>query len=415
MPIPSAPPYLSTATTWPRQLNRWLDINAQNGSLSRTQTYITLPAFTVNINWQGYSDIVGTYNFTGPNNFSLIGIKGALPSNPNYLLCIMWIDYKNQVHRYALWQNVGEVMYVPYPLYAGQPIGQNFRLEIWSTNVAQVSQISALNLYTSVAGIQDYRHGSDIALCTTNGLNTNFGINATNVLTLPTDIGLLFQVDPFSGITTAGNILTGWTCKAGTVTLIPFGSGITVNVAGVPCGCNCINVTANQYYLYNSAPTPIWGVTGLMLTCMIYGTEANNTYLFSAYPSGLAMFWNNGTVSSGGAGPAVTGLSQNVWYTFFFYLNGGNATLAVYNTQTGALVTSQTTLAPIVYQTTAIGLGNTPCKILEAIMFSNIPSNTDITAMAAYQNQKYFSGNTFSLPLIFPAGSVPAINTNTLL
>ena len=72
MPLQTQPPYLPTARVQPRQLNRWLDINAQNGALRRTQTFISLPTFTqAASSWNGYSDIVVAFNFEGDNNFSL--------------------------------------------------------------------------------------------------------------------------------------------------------------------------------------------------------------------------------------------------------------------------------------------------------------------------------------------------------
>ena len=72
----SHPPYASGSLTIPRTLLRWLDINFQNGPLARTSTYITLPSFVGNgETWNGFSDIVTSFNFEGPNNFSLVGKK----------------------------------------------------------------------------------------------------------------------------------------------------------------------------------------------------------------------------------------------------------------------------------------------------------------------------------------------------
>ena len=136
------PPYAPGAILQPRQLNRWLDINAQNGPLDRSRYYITLPAFSTVVNWLGYSDIVASFNFEAPNSFSLkwlnigdptTGVVSPIPFNPNYLLAIMWRDSYGKVYRYALWKNVGEILYFNIPLYTGQRIAKNFRLEIWST------------------------------------------------------------------------------------------------------------------------------------------------------------------------------------------------------------------------------------------------------------------------------------------
>ena len=424
MPQQNSPPYLSSAAIWPRTLNRWLDINAQNGPLQRTKTYITVPAFSVAVNWLGYSDIVAAFNFEGPNNFSFTSFGGELPSSPNYMICVMWIGLNNVVHRYSLWNGVGEVMYIPYPLYTGQLVGKNFRIEIWSTDSNPAVQDVPITLYTSKLGIMDYRHGTDQPLSIADAIVTNFNADASNTVALPADIGLLFQVDPYSGLTSSSGQFVSWQSKIqvqvgadsfgqpvlGYPSLIPLNANCNVIPSGVPAGGNCVNITNSNEYLSNSAPFVFWGVQGLVLTVMMTGTEAANTYLFSAYPTGIAMFWNNGTVTTGGAGPNVTGLSQNVWYTFFFYLYGGNATLSVYDTQTGVLIATNTTLAPIVGYTNAIGLGNAPCKILEAIMTSNTLSAADVNQIVLYMQQKYFVANVFTLPLTFPANAVPQFN-----
>jgi hypothetical protein len=410
MPQQPSPPYLPTAIQYPRQINRWLDINAQNGSLRRTQTYITLPAFTESANWLGYSDIIAAFNFEGPNNFSLTGIS-TIP-DPNYLLCIMWIDVNQVVHRYAIWNNVGEVMYIPYALYTGQLIGKNFRLEIWSVQgQATVSQATPITFYTSKLGIQDYRYGLDTVLVNPDSIITDFSISAEGVQSLPTDIGLLFQVDPFHNLsfTSQTGIFRSWTSLVDNTTeLIPSGVSI-VQASGLPNGCNALVITNDANYLYTTS-APLWGVQCMIITCKITG--AAQSYLFSAYPSGIALFWNNGTVTSGGGtGPSVTGLGLNTWYTFIFYLQGGNATLSVYETGTGALIATNTALAPMVAYSNVVAMGNANCEIVEAILGSNTLSNADVQQIVTYMKQKYFVTNEFALPFVWPAGSTPQNNT----
>lgn len=140
MPSPVAPPPSNEpgALTQPRQLQRWLDVNVVP-VLTRTQGYFILPAFSVDAEWRGYSDIVAVFNYTATNNFSLKGL--VAPANPNYLACIMWVDDEYNVHRYKLWADVGEVLYVDIPLYTNQLIKRNFRIEIWSTGPDTVGDI----------------------------------------------------------------------------------------------------------------------------------------------------------------------------------------------------------------------------------------------------------------------------------
>jgi hypothetical protein len=132
MPPPVNPPPLNEggAITNPRMLNRWLDINPVF-PLERTQTYITFPTFSLDAAWKGYSELVGVFNYASPNNFSLVSFDDVL--NPNFVACVMWVDSAYNVYRYRLWKDVGEVFYFPAPLYTGQLIKGNFRIEIWTT------------------------------------------------------------------------------------------------------------------------------------------------------------------------------------------------------------------------------------------------------------------------------------------
>jgi hypothetical protein len=145
MPIPSFPPFSPGALVVPRELNRWLDINPQGGALTRARKYITVPGFSVSVNWLGWSDIVASYNYEAPNNFVLTSLVGELATNPNYLMAIMWKDNSGNVHRYALWNGVGEKLYFTIPLYTGQLIMKNFRFEVWSTIALQLCKSRRCN------------------------------------------------------------------------------------------------------------------------------------------------------------------------------------------------------------------------------------------------------------------------------
>jgi len=161
MPAPNSPPY---GIFQPRVLNRWLDVNSQNGPLTRCQTYLTIPSFAIDINWLGYSDIVQRFCYTSPNNFSLLRVKGFyVPSNLPFLLCISWVDSEGITWRYALNSNPSAVIYFNLPAYTNQKIGTNFNIEIWSCN-APADLSNEIILYTSVTQAIDYRYGDDIEL-----------------------------------------------------------------------------------------------------------------------------------------------------------------------------------------------------------------------------------------------------------
>ncbi len=140
MPSPSQPPFEAGALLQPRQLQRWLDVNKVS-KLTRTQTYWVLPAFSVDNDWLGYSDIVAVFNFTATNNFSL-PLDYDVPLSPSFCPCIMWVDEDDNVYRYKLWEDVGEVMYFNCPLYTGQVIKKNFRIEIWNVLPTSYTQFT---------------------------------------------------------------------------------------------------------------------------------------------------------------------------------------------------------------------------------------------------------------------------------
>lgn len=421
MPIPFCPPYNPNAIT-PRTIQRWLDINAQNGQLGRTQTYVTLPAFNVSgINWQGYSDIVTAFNVEAPNNFSFRWLTGYaveglgtdIQSNPNYMLCVMWIDSTTvpyTVHRYAIWKNVGEVVYFDLPLYTGQLIKKNFRFEVWSVGgKTTASQGIPVNLYTTKLGSQDYRYGSDAPLANTDSEVTNFSAGLLNPVLLPTDIGVLFQTDPFSGIAFDGSFnLTSWTSfGSSTGPFTPVGT-VVVSESNLPVGGRSITITNSISHIV--ANTGNIGVQCLITCFRMFSHIPSNNPLFSAYPTGISLFWNNGTITTGGGGPIVTGLNLVQWYTVILFLNGGLMSLYVYDTATGTLVMSNTTAAPAVTYTNALVFGNDDMEVVECIAGSNTISAGDLTAINNYFTTKYFVGNNFTLPFVWPAGATPQLN-----
>lgn len=172
MPDNTYPPYSgnSGAMVVPRQLTRWIDVNPQGGNLRRCETTITLPVFSIGDSWNGWSDIVATFNFEATNNFSLRLLYDA-PLAPNYVLCISY-HIGSTVTRYMLWEADGHTL--NYPLYNGEPIKKNFRLEVWNTSQGATSETSTFSFITSVKQNIDYRFGSDAGLATASGVVTDF-------------------------------------------------------------------------------------------------------------------------------------------------------------------------------------------------------------------------------------------------
>ncbi len=159
MPAPTNPPHSAGAHVQPRQLNRWLDINKIN-KLTRAQTYFSIPVFSVDVRWLGYSELVAVFNYTATNNFSIKLNQTTLPIAPNYLACITWVDSSYNVHRYKLWES-SEVMFFDIPLYTNQQIKHNFRIEIWTVKPASFSQITLVGAgLASANGDWTYDSGS---------------------------------------------------------------------------------------------------------------------------------------------------------------------------------------------------------------------------------------------------------------
>jgi len=184
MPEQTYPPYATGAKTVPRQLNRWMDVNPQNGALQRTATYITLPAFAQSVStWNGFSDIVFSFNFESPNKFAL---KSFVSPVTNYALTISYRYSTGGGVRYLLWDATGSNLNQNIPVYSGQIIANNFRLEVWNTSQGVASQSVPLSMFTSVKGQLDYRFGTDTVLVNDDGQVSAFSYASTaGTFTLP--------------------------------------------------------------------------------------------------------------------------------------------------------------------------------------------------------------------------------------
>lgn len=205
MPEQSHPPYVDGALVIPRQLQRWLDVNPQNGPLRRTQKFITIPAFDITHVWNGYSEIVGEYHFEAPNNFSLqIPHDGdTISLGTNYTMCVSYVNDDNTVVRYSLIRGEGDLFYCTLEQYAGQLIKKNFRIEIWNTSQVSCSEVFSTNIYTSVLGNQDYRYGTDSELKQADPLCQGQQSVGTDVLSPINEGGpaIVLWLDGGSGVT----------------------------------------------------------------------------------------------------------------------------------------------------------------------------------------------------------------------
>ncbi len=382
MPAPSNPPPADEAgaIVQPRTLNRWLDINPVH-QLTRTETFLTVPVFSVDTTWLGYSQLVAAFNFAGSNNYTLKSFSAVV--NPNYCLCIMWEDANRVTHRYALWWDVGEVFYFDCPLYTGQLIKKNFRFEIWSVeDSAVVSQSTALTFYTSVRGNKDYMWADDSALSLPSAVITNFA-ELNTISPLPNDVNNLMLQHFISTVGVTPNV--SWQSQ-NDVTLLT--------------SADVFEEYVNN--LYHTVFSDIDPATG--------ATSGNQNFVFMAIwvdgsVGDIVVYDGKPTVSVNGNSITVDGVTialagVNKLY-FLFVATGIQFTVvdALTGGQAGGALTVSTTPSANLSL-----LGGNNNGILEMVSYYNSGS---FQTVVSYFFAKY---GGFTLPLTFPADSVPQLN-----
>lgn len=386
------------AVTQPRQLQRWLDINPVT-QLTRTQAYITLPAFSVAVNWMGYSDIVASFNYEGPNNFSLKA-STTLPLDPNFVLCIMWKDGVGNVHRYALWLDVGEVFYFNVPIYTGQKIAKNFRFEVWSTNSTPAILSTPIQLYTSVLGNVDYRYGDDFVLIDNDPVNLLFD-NVNTPPPLPTtNLTYHWSIDSGVVLVPSSTTLVSWTDSINGAVFLPTGSvgliGGTI-LPNSPIGF--INSASFISAVGQGDTTAVVAFVLNMLSLATTGVIFDNG-------NGVTFSFNHTT---GKFNTFVNGVSNispaaNVWYIVIMDTNSGKTT--IYNALTGELVDTFIAGTSTGSDTTFV-FGNLVVLTPEILVYDNDSTVTN-ESIRGYFVGKYFT--SMSLPLVFPPTSQPQPN-----
>ena len=397
MPEPLHPPYVAGAVQQFRTLNRWLDINAQNGPLSRTQTFITLPSFSQAVSWQRYSDIVAAFNYEGPNNFSLKS-GSNLPSNPNYCLCIMWKDINEVVHRYAIWKDDGESVYCTYPLYTGQLIKKNFRFEVWSTNNTPAIQLLPITFYTSVLGNVDYRYGADSSLVKNDAEVTNFSATST-----PITLDLTYVRHRFNGSTLTLSPNAGWTDiitsqnagQAGPPIPVVFQRGTDTNgfYYGELDGASYLSFDASYDISYGTVAI-LFQLTSLAASGVLY---KNGAGIDISYNTSANRFT---CLSATGVGNVNAKI--NTWYLIIF----NSSTCYVYQMNVGLIDTFAGSVTYAPDETLTFGI--IQCNLAELIVYGDTGFWANKQNIYDYFNTSLFKG--FSVPLTFPSNSTPQPN-----
>jgi len=412
MPAPQVPPPASDsgALTYPRQLQRWLDVWPVT-KLDRTESYITIPSFSIANTWNGYSTIIATYNFEGKNNFSLKYIVGEV-SNPNYILCVMWIDTNSVTHRYMFWKGIGEVMPQELPLYTGQLVKKNFRLEVWNINSTTAVQTTAINVYTSVLGGLDYRYGNDFTLVNNDGQQTSFADGIQPSQGMPPMTGLVQWLRADQGVVTGVSGTWQGAFGVGFCVLNCTGTVTQSSTAGVLNGQQYIDLSTGSFtgsMLVSVMNFSNGGFVVIVLARSAAGSGTNAIFqvLNTATPQSTLNYnstsskLNSNSIDMSVTLPVGQWVAVNIDKTFVYqssvvpYLFEGNITPS----GTGSL------------NCTVLTLPSTATYIAEMLFYNNTAAPNTSQLLNLYLSQRYSSASMWALPLIFPAGSTPQPNT----
>lgn len=406
MPEQSHPPYESGALVIPRQLQRWLDVNPQNGPLRRTEKYISIPSFNIVHAWNGYSEIVGEYHFEAPNNFSLkIPHDGDVISlGTNYTLCVSYVNSDNSVVRYSLIRGAGDIFYFDLPVYNGQLIKKNFRIEIWNTSQVTCSDTSTTNIYTSVLGSQDYRYGVDSVLKQANPLcqgQQSVGTVALSPDNIGDGIPFSFWLDGGSGIVgtnwtdrTTG-IIFSKTSGAGQIVVVPpnyaqFTGQIYTGIVGVPV----VDVFMN--YVFHSQ------ILGNIITMTVGG----NSIRLRQIAGGFLELDINGV-------PVITSTysdssDDDVIIRFTSTLADGSS-IKLYN-KAGILLFEGVSVTGIDITNPVIALGAVIFDTRGLVAYQSPVFGDSLNVSLSYMQSLYSGGSAMTLPLTWGLCAQPTLN-----
>ena len=116
--------------------------------VSPQRTQIIIPAFILSVpTWIGGSSLLAEFPIENTENFSFqlpIGVFGE-----NFIAAIRWQSAIGVWARYILFEHDDAVL--AYPLYAGEKIGENAVLEIWSVDSVLNPELEdAFTLFSSI-------------------------------------------------------------------------------------------------------------------------------------------------------------------------------------------------------------------------------------------------------------------------
>ena len=420
MPAPIVPPPStdSGALTTPRQLQRWLDPNRIT-ALQRAGTYLTLPVFTAANEWNGYSDIVTSFNVEATHNFSLRNISA--PSSPNYALCISY-RVGDVVTRYLVWDAEGSNFNQTLTPYTGQRIKKNFRFEVWNTSQGASSQAAELTFETSVLQGFDYRWVSDAELKDNDGQVTDFDCVADGDVTAPAT-GMLTQfradtgvvgadwtamVDNVHGtaasVVTDGNVETSPDITNKQFFVNPFGTNTTFDKGSLANFADA--VTAYIVFRINALEDKkeVFSIGKSSDPTIIFSLRINTDGTFGVYNYSDALV---GSVSPVAYAAGDWIVAVMMWYPSVNIAVAGVSKLQsvvdapVFNMGSNAV----TVATPINFVAFNGVITSANTSVAEILLYADYNINTDVVN---YLWQRY--ATAFNVPLVFPSTSVSTNN-----
>lgn len=405
MPEQTHPPYVSGAVTIPRQLERWLDINPQNGPLKRTDTYVSVPAFNITHVWNGYSEIVGEYHFESPNSlsFKLVHLGNVFPTTTNYTMCVSYVNDDNTVVRYSLVRASGDLIYSTIPLYNGELIKKNFRIEIWNTNDSPIVELVGWTLYTSVLGNQDYRYGVDSSLVSNDPLcqgQQSIG-NTVNNPQAEGGISPSLWLDALVGVATT------WTDRTSGIVFSKISGGGNISTS-LPNFVNFSGQTLRGTLTTNVVPVLMnyQFVTVGIATNLIKLTVGGNNILVKQSNTGVITIDVNGvTVITSTWVPVDT---NNTVLLYLTSTLAGGIILTIYNSSSMVLFTG-TSVTGIDLTTPVVDIGS-ELSTRGIVTYTNAITDNDLSNALLYMQSLYSSGESMNLPLTWGICAAPTLN-----
>lgn len=415
MPESSHPPYVEGSLVIPRQLQRWLDVNPQNGPLRRTEKYISIPSFDINHVWNGYSEIVGEYHFEAPNNFSLkIPHDGnVVDVDTNYTMCVSYVNSDHSVVRYSLIRGAGDLFYFPLIQYTGQLIKKNFRIEIWNTSQVTCNETLVTNIYTSVLGNQDYRYGTDSVLRQADPLCTGQQSTEGNSPILPAQTNLLAWLD--AGYTLPPATQVSWTDRQNDIVFNGNSSGFAIIAP------NIAQLQSGQTFIYNTLGNP-----SVFFFQFEFTAETNNNTILQVTNFGtfsVTVQPVNGTITVSVLGAdtnQVSGLVGGTEYIAVITTTlAGGTTLSVHLAKGLALVDSNTNISGLDFGSVVVQVGtnNSNGFVLQTrgvLIYTGIANQDDYNQSLQYMSSllNYSNNDVQSMNLPFTWGlcAKPTLN-----